>query len=256
MHEYIMIEKTVDQTLLDRRSVRRYERMDIAEDDLDFIRRAIQNTPTSYNGQQFSVIEISDQNIKTELSEIIGQKQIKTCNRLYCFLADYHKIAVAAEAAGIEMVPFNETVDGMIVGTVDATLAMMSALVAAESCGLGTCPIGYARTVAPAIINKILGLPDKTYLVCALAVGVPREEPEIKPKQPLSTVIFKDRYGDDKKIAEDLLQYDAEIHRYNLSRTPNPTDNDWIGHIVSYYREGMNYQMRQALGEQGFKLEK
>ena len=56
--------KDVKQTLLDRVSIRRYEREPIPREDMDFIFEAIRNTPTSYNGQQFSVIDIDDQNLK------------------------------------------------------------------------------------------------------------------------------------------------------------------------------------------------
>ncbi len=53
--------KTVKDTLLDRRSIRRYERQPISKEQLNLIYQAIRNTPTSYNGQQFCVIDISDQ---------------------------------------------------------------------------------------------------------------------------------------------------------------------------------------------------
>ena len=56
--------KEIKETLLERRSIRRYECESISDDDLNFIYKAIQNTPTSYNGQQFSVIDISDQTLK------------------------------------------------------------------------------------------------------------------------------------------------------------------------------------------------
>lgn len=67
--------KDVKETLLERTSVRRYEREAIAEETMEFIFDAIRNTPTSYNGQQFSVIDISDQTLKEELYAITGQKQ-------------------------------------------------------------------------------------------------------------------------------------------------------------------------------------
>ena len=71
------MKKSVEQTLLERRSIRRYEYDPIPEGDMDFIYAAIRNTPTSYNGQQFSVIDICDQDIKQKLYEITNQKQIK-----------------------------------------------------------------------------------------------------------------------------------------------------------------------------------
>lgn len=245
--------KTIEQTLLDRRSVRRYERENISDDDLNFIRAAIRNTPTSYNGQQFSVIEVSDQELKEKLEAIIGQKQLKTSNRVYIFLSDFNKISVAAKAKGLEMPPFNATTDGLIVGTVDAALAMMSAIVAAESRGLGTCPIGYARTANPEAISELLRLPENVYVVCALAVGVPREIPELKPKQPQELVIFDNYYGVDD-MAQRLLDYDATIVRYHQNRSSNPSNEDWIGEMLGYYREGMHYTMLESLRKRGYLL--
>lgn len=59
--------KDVKSTLLDRRSIRRYERDDIPQETMDLIYEAIRNTPTSYNGQQFSVIDIDDQSVKEKI---------------------------------------------------------------------------------------------------------------------------------------------------------------------------------------------
>ncbi len=119
-------EKSVKSTLLDRRSIRRYERETIQEEDLQFIFDAIRNTPTSYNGQQFSVIDVASQEKKESLYGIIGQKQIKTCNHFLVFCMDYNKISKLAVAKGVDMPPFTDTMDGVTIGIIDASLAMMS----------------------------------------------------------------------------------------------------------------------------------
>ena len=80
--------KTVKDTLLQRRSVRRYEREPIPADTMDFIYEAIRNTPTSYNGQQFSVIDVTDQTVKEKIYELTGQKQAKTCAHFMLFCAE------------------------------------------------------------------------------------------------------------------------------------------------------------------------
>lgn len=244
--------KTVKETLLQRRSIRRYEYDPVNDEQLEFIYNAIRNTPTSYNGQQFSVIDITDQDIKEQLYNLTTQKQIKTCSHFLAFCADYNKISTIAEAKGIDMPPFYDTADGLIVGTVDAALAMMSAVVAAESCGLGTCCVGYARTAAPSAISELLQLPQHTYLVCGLAIGVPREFPDLKPKQPTSLIIHKNRYINNESILDDLKSYDKEIEQYNTTRTGSKSDNDWAEHIISYYREAMSYKILEALRSQGF----
>ncbi len=245
--------KNVSDTLLQRRSIRRYEREALTPEHLNFIYEAIRNTPTSYNGQQFSVIDISDQALKEQLYELTSQKQIKTCSHFLLFCADFNKITIGAEEKGIKMPEFTNTADGLIVGTVDASLAMMSALVAAESMGLGTCCIGYARTAAPEAIAKLLNLPQHTYAVCGLAIGIPREMPDLKPKQPADLIIHQNRY-DNTGIAEHLLKYDSEIMHYNSTRSGTKSDNDWIGHIIGYYIEAMNYRMLESLRSQGFDI--
>lgn len=245
--------KSVKESLLGRRSIRRYEREQVNPDDMRLIFEAIRNTPTSYNGQQFSVINVSDQETKLKLYEIIGQKQIKTCSHFLLFLADYHKISLMAEALGEDMPDFNETVDGITVGIVDASLAMMSAVAMAESLGLGCCPIGYARTAAPEAVSTLLGLPQKTFVVCGLSIGIPREIPDLKPKQPRELVVFHNHYPqDDPEMTADLMEYNETVKEYNRTRAGGQTDNDWAGHIIGYYREAMSYTMLRALQRRGF----
>ena len=243
--------KSVAATLLERRSIRRYEREAIGADTMEFIYEAIRNTPTSYNGQQFSVIDVSDQELKEQIYALTGQKQVKTCNHFLLFCADFHKIRTIARAKGLEMPEFEHTLDGLLVGTIDAALAMMSALVAAESRGLGTCCIGYARTADPEGLAKLLELPQHTYVVCGLAIGVPRELPDLKPKQPAAVTIHANRYSD-AGLSEALLDYDRHITDYNATRSGTTSTNDWADHIIDYYREAMSYRMLEAVRRRGF----
>ena len=238
--------------MMERRSIRRYEREPVTQEQMDFIFEAIRNTPTSYNGQQFSVIDIDDQELKLKLYELTGQKQIKTCSRFLAFCADFHKITLMSGVKDVAMPPFTSTADGLIVGTVDAALAMMSAVTAAGALGLGTCCIGYARTAAPAEISSLLRLPQGVYLVCGLAIGVPREMPDLKPKQPREAMVHNNKYSDDLPLVNALEKYDAEVTAYNAVRTGSKTTNDWATHIISYYVEAMNYNMLDALRAQGF----
>ncbi|MCM1021871.1 MAG: nitroreductase family protein [Muribaculum sp.] len=247
--------KDVKSTLLDRRSIRRYEREAISSDNMNFIYEAIRNTPTSYNGQQFSVIDVTDQTLKEKLYEITGQKQIKTCSHFMLFCADYNKISILAEDKGVDMPEFAKTADGVIVGVVDATLAMMSAVVAAESLGLGTCPIGYARTAAPEEMAMLMKLPQQVFVVCGLAIGVPRELPDLKPKQPKQLVIFNNEYRQEG-LLPDLQEYDAVVTHYNKVRSGQTSNNDWCEHIVDYYHEAMLYHTLDAMRRRGFDVKR
>lgn len=243
--------------MLERTSIRRYEREAIPEESMQFIFDAIRNTPTSYNGQQFSVIDISDQPLKEELYAITGQKQLKTCNRLLIFLSDYNKITQLAAKKGVPMPAFTDTMDGTIIGVIDASLAMMSAVVAAESLGLGCNCIGYLRTADPAKIAELLKLPKGVFVVCGLAIGVPREHPDLKPKQPEPLMIHKNHYRQDEdRIVEEMEAYDEVVKHYNRTRAGGTTDNDWVAHIIDYYNHAMNYRILDYLKAQGYDIKK
>ena len=249
--------ETVKKALLERTSVRRYEREAIPEESMEFIYNAIRNTPTSYNGQQFSVIDIDDQELKEKLYELTNQKQLKTCNRLLIFCSDYHKMSLLSKEKNLDMPDFTDTMDGTIIGIIDASLAMMSAVVAAEACGLGSNCVGYLRTVDPAKVAELLKLPKGVFVVCGLAIGVPREHPDLKPKQAADTVFFKNAYSQDEaKLTEDLLEYDRIVKHYNETRAGGTTDNDWCGHILEYYRHAMDYRILDYLKAQGYDIKK
>lgn len=101
---------------------------------------------------------------------------------------------------GIEIPPFQNTVDGIMVGIIDAALAMQNALTAALACGLGMLLHRLCKDCAPRKIAELLKLPKGVFVVCGLAMGVPRELPDMKPKQPLSAVIHKNSYSSSDEL--------------------------------------------------------
>jgi len=246
--------KTFNDILIERRTVRRYERQAIEPAQLAFIYEAIRNTPTSYNGQQFSVVAVTDPAVKLRLYEIMGQKQVKTSAVFLVFCLDFHQLELAAAAKGVAFPDFQDSINGYTVGVVDATLAMRGAMVAAESLGLGTCCIGYARTADPALTSEILGLPAKVAIVCGLAVGVPSETPDLKPKRPTGAVVFENRYGESAALTETLLAYDAEVSRYNRERSGDQTTNDWAAHILDYHAHEKGKRIEDYLRTQKIEV--
>ena len=187
--------------------------MKVEPEKMQQIYDAIRNTPTSYNGQQVSVIAVDDQQLKEQLYEITNQKQIKTCSHFLVFCIDYHKLRVAAGLHGEQTPPFESTIDGYTVGVIDASLAMMSAVTVAESLGLGCCCIGYTRTADPRRISDLLLLPEGVSIVCGLAIGYPREMPDLKPKLPQPAVIHTNHYSADEELKPLLGRIRRAYHR-------------------------------------------
>jgi hypothetical protein len=90
--------------------------------------------------------------------------------------------------------------------------------------------------------------------VCGLAIGIPREQPDLKPKQSTELIIHQNGYQNDS-IADLLLKYDETISEYNSTRSGSKTDNDWAAHIIDYYKIAMDYKMLDALRQQGFDIQ-
>lgn len=241
--------KTLKEVLLDRRSIRRYERRAIEPEKVEFIYEAIRRIPTSYNGQQFSVVAVRDQAKKERLYEITGQKQIKTCALFLLFCTDYHRIRLAGKACGFSMPDYAATIDGHTVGVIDASLAMMAAATAAEGLGLGCCCVGYARTADPAAISELLELPREVTIVCGLTIGYPAEQPDIKPKLPAAAIIHEERYTTDEVLLEEVRAYDQQMREFNRTRAGSKSDNDWIDHTLHYYREEITRTIADYLRE-------
>lgn len=243
--------KSVKQTLLGRRSIRRYERRAIEPHKINFIFEAIRNTQTSYNGQQFTVISTANPEIKEQLYQLTGQKQVKTSALFLIFCVDFHKLKIAATAKELPVPRIEDSVDGYTVAVIDATLAMQNAVVAAESMGLGTCCIGYTRTASPHQTAQLFKLPEGVAVVCGLAIGYPSEQPEMKPKLPMSLVIHTDYYRSDD-MSRELMEYDVQVTAYNATRSGDKTTNDWVSHILAYNAE--KHDLAEYLQEQGLNF--
>ncbi len=246
--------KNIVETILDRRSVRRYERQAIEPEKKQLIFEAINTSPTSHNGQQFCVIAIEDQEIKEQIYELTKQKQIKTCAMFLVFCADYHKMDVFAREKNMQLPPIHQTLDGVMVGAIDASIAMSNARIMAEGLGLGCCCIGYIRTAAPEELSELLGLPQGVAVVCGLTIGYPREIPDKRPKQEMSLHIHHNRYSDEG-MAEKLEKYDHIIAHHNETHTLARYIK-WSEQMEKYYEESINKHTLKYYQGQGFGVDK
>ena len=85
-------------------------------------------------------------------------------------------------------------VEGLLISSVDAALAGQNALLAAESLGYGGVIIGLVRYKSEEVA-ELFNLPDYTYPVFGMALGVPNQNHDVKPRLPLENVVFPPRIG-------------------------------------------------------------
>src|SRR5437763_1609091 len=120
------------------------------------------------------------------------------------FLGDARRLERIGEMRGHTVA--NGALEGFFNATVDAALALQTCVLAAETVGLGTCPISVLRNRI-AEIAEILGLPDKVFPVAGLCLGYPAQAGFISMRLPLDATVHLDGY-DDSRVAEAVDAYD------------------------------------------------
>lgn len=117
--------------------------------------------------------------------------------------------------------PFvNEHLDAFFNPAVDAALAMMNFIRAAEAAGLACCPISVLRDRA-AELSAILELPDHVFPVAGLCAGYPVAELSVNPRLSLRATFHVDRF-DDKDTDALLDEFDERWARTRAQRAGSP----------------------------------
>lgn len=136
--------------LLKRKSVRAYADCPVTPAEKDWILQATLRAPTAGNMMLYTVIEVEDQALKDRLAVTCdNQPFIAKAPYLLLFLADYQRWFDYYLAAGVEElcrernIPFRKPQEGdLLLACCDALIAAHTAVVAAESLGIGSCYIG------------------------------------------------------------------------------------------------------------------
>jgi FMN reductase [NAD(P)H] len=191
----------IRQVLL-RRTQRRYSDRPVPESLLRLILGATFSASSKSDFQQASVIRVEDRGQRDRLAALIPDMPwIGSASVFLVFLGDARRL----ERIGRHPVA-NGTMEGFFNATVDAALALQTCTLAAETLGLGTCPISVLRNHAAAV-GEILALPDKVFPVAGLCLGYPAQQGFISMRLPPEATVHRDRY-DDSKVAEAIDAYD------------------------------------------------
>ena len=168
-------------------SVRRFKEQYLPQEDLTEILTATQMASSWKNFQSYSVIVVRSQEKKDALYKLVPQEAIRQSAVFLLFVGDLNRAEKGARLHTDTFQP--QGVEGLLISSVDAALAGQNALLAAESLGYGGVIIGLVRYK-----SELFNLPDYTYPVFGMALGVPNQEHEVKPRLPLNQVVFEEEY--------------------------------------------------------------
>lgn len=216
------------ETILSHKSVRKFNDEKLTKDQIETLVKSAQAASTSSMIQAYSIIGVTDCDKKAELAEIAGgQSYVQNNGHFFVFCADLYRHEVIGEKEGAEVKDSLESTEKFMVALIDAALAAQNATVAAESMGLGICYIGGIRNDLNAV-SEVLELPDRVIPLFGLAVGVPDEDNDLKPRLPFNHVYHENKYESDKEIiGKELKEYDEVVSRYYHDRTSGKRNDTW-----------------------------
>jgi nitroreductase len=157
------------QTILKRRSIRKYKPDPLPQEHLDLILEAARWAPTGSNQQNWRMIVIKDAGLR--------QKTAQACEH-QMWMADAPVILCLVTLPGE--------------GEVNGAIVLDHAILAAASLGYGTCWIGAYNSGE---IKRVLGIPADYGIVNLTPVGVPAEAPAAPPRKAPGVLFMADRFG-------------------------------------------------------------
>ena len=170
-----------------RTSLRRYKDAPISDEHQAAILQATLRAPTAGNMMLYSVLTIKDQATKETLSKTCdNQPFIARAPLVLVFLADYQRWFDYYRLSDVPKLREPDVGD-LFLAMDDALIAAQTAVLAAESLGIGTCYIGDIMENYE-IHRELLGLPDYVFPAALLTLGYYPDD--YRPK-------FRDRFAEE-----------------------------------------------------------
>lgn len=232
---------SVIEQLKERKSVRVFTDRPIMAEETAVILEAAVNAPTAGNQQLYTIIHVTDAQLKAELAESCDhQPFIAKAPLVLVFCADCRKWYQAFLESGCE--PRLPGVGDLMLAVSDTNIAAQNAVVAAQSLGIGSCYIGDIMENAEKQ-RELLKLPPYVFPAAMLVFGYPTEQQLGRPKPPRSDmrhIVHENGYRD----------MDADELKQMLSVKAGTQDYDeWIRAFCNRkYNSDFSREMTRSVG--------
>lgn len=163
-----------------RKSVRAYTEESVSPEKKELILRAACAAPTAGNQQLYTILDITDQEIKDKLAvSCDNQPFIAKAPVVLIFCADCQKWYDAFLYGGCD--PRPPRAGDLMLAVTDCAIAAQNAVTAANSLGLGSCYIGDIMERCE-FHRELLHLPCYVFPAVMLVMGVPTRQQLDRPK--------------------------------------------------------------------------
>ncbi len=206
------------ELLMKRRSTRSFLEKPISNAIKIEIQEATLRAPTAGNQLFYSVIDITNQDIKEKLAILCdNQPMIAKAPMVWLFVADVQKWENFYHLAGSVALGKTKGIEerspgagDLFLALDDALIAAQNAVVAAESFGIGSCYIGDILENHEEIVS-LFSLPKYTAIATMVIFGYPKSttelaHPSIRP--PVDAIFMENTY----------LEYDLKKLNYTYGK--------------------------------------
>jgi nitroreductase len=176
--EVYVITNPVIETMLQRKSVRKYSDQVPSDEVIETVVCAGQQAP--FAAQLCSLL-------------FTRKKAPFGAPLWFTICVDMHRMELIMAKRGWKVVANDLSM--LLFGIQDAALMAENMVLAAESLGMGSCFLGMAPYRAGRI-RKQYKLPKRVFPLVELVMGYPAEEYAPRPRYPLEFTLFEDRYPD------------------------------------------------------------
>jgi nitroreductase len=184
-----MLTNAVIETMLNRKSVRKYTDQIPSDEVISTVVRAGQQAP--FASQLCSLL--------------LSRKKAPFGAPLwFTFCVDMHRMELIMAKRGWTVV--SNDLSMLLFGIQDAALMAENMVIAAESLNMGSCFLGMTPYRAERI-QKQYKLPQRVFPLVEMVMGYPAEEFPIRPRYPLGFTLFEDSYPEfTDEMIEDAMR--------------------------------------------------
>jgi FMN reductase [NAD(P)H] len=191
--------------ILARRTQRSYTDAPVPAPLIDLLLAVALSASAKSDFQQASVIKVTDASKRERVAvHFPAMPWIGKSPVFLVFCGDTRRLERISSMRGHPQE--NRNLEGFLNSSVDAALAMQTFILAAESVGLGCCPISVIRNQMETVARE-LALPDGVFPTAGLCVGYPTSAGYTSMRLPPSITVHTNTY-DDSGLEGKIDDYD------------------------------------------------
>ena len=237
----VTMTETIRQ-LNERKSVRVFLDREIKQEEKNAILNAACQAPTAGNQQLYTILDVTDPEIKARLVDTCDhQPFIADAKLVLIFCADCKKWYDGFRYAGCA--PRLPGVGDLLLAVSDANIAAQNAVTAAESLGIGSCYIGDIMENCEEQ-RALLNLPPYVFPAAMLVFGYPTDQQKerIKPRRAdMAHIVHENGYRE--------MDADELRELFTIRTEKKPYEEYMKAFCDRKYNSDFSVEMSRSVGE-------